>query len=150
MLLSQSSTEATVDTTKIYDIAEIPPSFSGGENALMTYIARTIRYPVIAQEFKVMGKIIVVFVVDRNGVIKDVHIENSLTKFLAPKCQLTSNNKRKRQKQEEYARSIENAKLALMIESLRVIKSMPNWIPGKFSGQNVICKFFVPINFKLQ
>ena len=34
-------------------------------------------------------------------------------------------------------------------EALRVVSSMPNWTPGKQGGQNVSCKFFVPISFEL-
>jgi len=34
-------------------------------------------------------------------------------------------------------------------EAVRVIKLMPNWIPGKQKGQNVRTKFTIPINFNL-
>lgn len=37
----------------------------------------------------------------------------------------------------------------LVKEALRVVASMPNWIPGKVKGKNVKCKFFIPIKFQL-
>ena len=35
-------------------------------------------------------------------------------------------------------------------EAVRVVKSMPKWIPGKQGGTAVRVKYFVPVNFKLQ
>ena len=35
-------------------------------------------------------------------------------------------------------------------EALRVISSMPKWIPGKNNGRNVRVRFNVPVQFKLQ
>ena len=37
----------------------------------------------------------------------------------------------------------------LNAEAIRVIKAMPNWIPGKAKGKNVKCTFTIPINFRL-
>lgn len=34
-------------------------------------------------------------------------------------------------------------------ESIRVVKNMPKWIPGKQSGKNVRVQFNMPITFKL-
>lgn len=39
---------------------------------------------------------------------------------------------------------------ALDKEALRVIKSMPKWLPGKKNGRNVRVKYCVPVKFKLQ
>ena len=35
-------------------------------------------------------------------------------------------------------------------EALRVVKSMPKWIPGKLNGEPVPVKMYVPVNFRLQ
>jgi protein TonB len=35
-------------------------------------------------------------------------------------------------------------------EAVRVVKSMPNWIPGKIRGKAVKVRYYLPINFKLQ
>ena len=34
-------------------------------------------------------------------------------------------------------------------EALRVVSSMPNWIPGKHNGRKVRVRFIVPVQFKL-
>ncbi len=38
----------------------------------------------------------------------------------------------------------------LIDEALRLIKTMPNWIPGKQRGKPVAVKYMMPVNFKLQ
>ena len=35
-------------------------------------------------------------------------------------------------------------------EAIRVVKAMPNWTPGKQSGQTVRSYFTLPISFKLE
>lgn len=52
--------------------------------------------------------------------------------------------------------SIVNAKVErkasplLDAEALRVVKSMPKWIPGKLNGEPVPVKMTVPVNFRLR
>ena len=44
---------------------------------------------------------------------------------------------------------IKSANSLLDAEALRVVKSMPNWNPGKQRGEPVRVRFTVPVNFKL-
>jgi TonB family protein len=48
------------------------------------------------------------------------------------------------------AKVVRSAAPSLDAEALRVVKSMPNWNPGKQNGQNVAVQLTVPINFRLQ
>jgi protein TonB len=48
------------------------PEFPGGELALRKYLANSIRYPAIAQDNGVMGKVYVSFVINEEGKIEDV------------------------------------------------------------------------------
>ena len=50
------------------------PEFPGGELALRKYIANAIKYPVIAQENGIQGKVYVTFVVDKDGGISDARV----------------------------------------------------------------------------
>jgi TonB family protein len=59
-----------------HDVAE--PIFPGGSKALTTYITDHIRYPEEARKAKVEGKVYVTFVINRQGVIKDVKVLKSL------------------------------------------------------------------------
>ena len=57
---------------EIINFAEIMPEFPGGERALLSYLARNVKYPVIAQENGIEGRVYVSFVVDEEGNIFDV------------------------------------------------------------------------------
>lgn len=63
--------------TKVFDVVEEMPSFPGGQGALMQYLA-SIKYPVVAQENGVQGRVIVSFVVERDGSISDVKVARSV------------------------------------------------------------------------
>ena len=55
-----------------------PPSFSGGDAALMQYIKDNLKYPTIAQEQGIQGRVVVKFVVNRDGSISDIQVQKSL------------------------------------------------------------------------
>jgi protein TonB len=65
-------------SNKVFDVVEQMPSYPGGNNALMSYLSSNIKYPVVAQENGVQGRVIVGFVVERDGSITDVNILKSV------------------------------------------------------------------------
>lgn len=111
--------EEDPDENIVFVVAEKMPSFPGGQQALMKYLNENIRYPIIAQENGVQGRVIVQFTVRKDGTIDDVKV-------------------------------VRSADPSLDKEAVRLVKSMPNWEPGKQRGKAVHCKFTVPIVFKLQ
>jgi periplasmic protein TonB len=70
----QTQAEEEEEEAQVFFIVEDMPEFPGGELALRTYIANAIKYPVIAQENGIQGKVYVTFVVDRDGGISDAKI----------------------------------------------------------------------------
>ena len=56
---------------KVYEIVETNAQFPGGDNNCYKWLAQHIRYPSIALEQGIMGRVIVQFVVDRDGTITD-------------------------------------------------------------------------------
>ena len=60
-----------VDEDVIVDVAEIMPEFPGGTAALMKYLGTNIKYPTISQEMGSAGRVIVQFVVDKDGSISN-------------------------------------------------------------------------------
>ncbi|MCE5331228.1 MAG: energy transducer TonB [Bacteroidales bacterium] len=102
-----------VDEIHIY--VEEMPEFKGD---VTTYLAKNLKYPVMAQEIGIQGRVICQFVVNKDGSIGDVQVVRSADK------------------------SLDN-------EAVRVIKSMPNWKPGKLNGKAVRVKYTLPVNFKL-
>lgn len=107
------------EETKVFDVVEQMPQFPGGPNALFEYLSKNIKYPVVAEENGIQGRVIVTFVVERDGSITDVKVAKSVDPSLDK-------------------------------EAMRVVKSMPHWIPGKQNGSAVRVKYTVPVTFRLQ
>ena len=73
-------TEVKVEETEvpqkeevIFQVVEQMPEFPGGMMAAMEFLAKNIKYPAAAQEAKIEGRVIVQFVVQKDGSISDVH-----------------------------------------------------------------------------
>lgn len=64
-------------TYEMFDIQK-PPTFPGGEQALMKYLSENIQYPPLARENNIQGKVVLTFVVDKNGQVTDVNIIKDL------------------------------------------------------------------------
>jgi protein TonB len=107
------------EETKVFDVVEQMPSFPGGPSALMQFLSSNIKYPVVAEENGVQGRVVCTFVVERDGSITDVRVIKSVDPSLDK-------------------------------EAVRVVKSMPKWIPGKQNGSAVRVKYTVPVTFRLQ
>ncbi len=105
---------------EIFMVVESMPEFPGGQQALFKYLAENVKYPVIAQENGIQGRVICQFVVNKDGSIVDVQAVRS------------------------------SGEPSLDKEAIRVIKSMPKWKPGKQRGKPVRVKYTVPVNFRLQ
>ena len=115
--LKQVVTQAEPEPEKVFDMVEQMPTFPGGQQELMSYLG--IKYPTIAQENGTQGRVIIQFVVERDGSITDVRVARGVDPYLDK-------------------------------EAVRVVKSMPKWIPGKQNGKAVRVKFTVPVMFRLQ
>ena len=63
-----------VEETKIFTVVEQMPMYPGGDGALMGYLRDNIHYPTVAAEIGVQGRVVVGFVVERDGSITDVKI----------------------------------------------------------------------------
>ena len=73
--------------TKVFDVVEEMPSFPGGNGALMSYLSSNVKYPVVAQENGVQGRVIISFVVERDGSISDVKVARSVDPSLDREAQ---------------------------------------------------------------
>lgn len=59
---------------EIFVVVENQPEFPGGQAAMMKFLSENIKYPVIAQENGIQGRVICNFVVERDGSITDVQV----------------------------------------------------------------------------
>lgn len=65
-------------SNKVFDVVEEMPHFPGGAAALQAFLSSNTKYPVVAQENGVQGRVIVSFVVERDGSITDVKVVRSV------------------------------------------------------------------------
>ena len=114
-----SALQGDVRKSKVYDAVEQMPEFPGGVEEMMNYLSQNIHYPVNAAKNNVEGRVVLQFVVEKDGQIGEVMV----------------------------ARSVDPE---LDAEAVRVVKSMPNFIPGRQDGKPVAVWYTIPIFFKLQ
>lgn len=67
---------------EIFEVVEEMPEFPGGPAEMMKYLNNNIRYPTIAQENGIEGRVIVQFVVNSDGTIVDANVVRSVDPFL--------------------------------------------------------------------
>lgn len=101
------------------DIVEQMPMFRGGQQKLLEYLQTNTRYPEPLAETCVQGRVVVSFMVEKDGSIT----EPKVVKSVCPE---------------------------LDAEALRVVSSMPKWLPGKQNGTAIRVKYTIPVKFHLQ
>lgn len=108
-----------VEENKVFTAVEQMPQFPGGDAELMKHIQKNLKYPPVAMENNIQGRVVVQFVVTKTGKIGEVKIARSKDPDLDK-------------------------------EAVRVVKTLPDFIPGKMNGQAVAVWYTLPITFKLQ
>ena len=133
----------------IFDIVEEPAQYPGGQAALMQYLAQNIRYPKISAENGVQGRVIVQFVVEKDGSLSNFAVVKKSGDTITKNAQsgitvnaLGSATEESKVPQEAFD--------ALNAEAVRVLREMPKWIPAKQRGQEVRMRYTLPITFRLQ
>jgi protein TonB len=63
-----------VEEEKVFTVVEEMPSFPGGEEQLFKYLRNNIKFPAVARENGIQGRVFVTFVVDKDGKVKDAKI----------------------------------------------------------------------------
>ncbi|CAK7057790.1 MAG: hypothetical protein PARBA_02099 [Parabacteroides sp.] len=66
--------EEEESSQQIFTVVETMPEFPGGQGALLQYLAKSIKYPVIAQENGIQGRVTCTFVVNKDGSIVDAEV----------------------------------------------------------------------------
>lgn len=66
------------EENKVFDVVEQMPSFPGGTSALMAYLSSHVKYPAVAEENGIQGRVTVQFVVEKDGSVTDVKTMKSV------------------------------------------------------------------------
>jgi protein TonB len=70
------------DDEEFFMVVENMPEFPGGDLGLMKYIQKNVKYPAIAKEYNITGKVYVSFIVDKKGSVTNVKIVRGVDKNL--------------------------------------------------------------------
>lgn len=112
--------EVAPDPEDTLEVVHKMPEFPGGQEALMKYLDENLDKIPTYQGNGIQGRVIIGFVVGKDGSIINPRVLRSVDPFLDK-------------------------------EAIRVVKSMPNWIPGELEdGTKVNVKFVVPVMFRLR
>lgn len=137
------------DDDPVFEVTEEPAQYPGGQAALMQYVAQNIRYPKIAAENGVQGRVLVQFVVEKDGSLSNFAVVKKSGDIITKNAQsgitvnaLGSATEENKISQEAFD--------ALNAEALRVLRGMPNWTPAKQRGQTVRMKYTLPVTFRLE
>ena len=112
--------EKEVKEEHVFEVAEEQALFPGGSSKMFEYLRKNIKYPAVSRNNGSQGRTILYFIVEKDGSISNVGVKKS------------------------------SGDIYLDKEAVRVVESMPKWIPAKQAGKTVRCIFTLPINFKLQ
>ena len=74
----QSATRESNDGDKIFDVVEEMPQFPGGPSGLFEYLSTNIQYPKEAEDTGIQGRVIVTFVVEKDGSITNAKINKTI------------------------------------------------------------------------
>ncbi|HKL92798.1 MAG TPA: energy transducer TonB [Bacteroidales bacterium] len=77
---------------EIFAVVEEMPSFPGGDAALMSYISKNIKYPSIATENGIQGRVICTFVINRDGKVTNAEVIRSVDPSLDKEALRVINN----------------------------------------------------------
>lgn len=71
---------AVVEDTKVYEFTslETQPTFPGGMEKFYSYLKKAVRYPPMAQENNIQGKVFLSFVVEKDGSLTDIKVDRKL------------------------------------------------------------------------
>ena len=138
-----------VNKDSIYDVVAHLPEFPSGEVAFYKFLAENIRYPKLCQEFGFQGRVVMQFIVEKDGSI------SGITKQSAPGKKLSQVNinayKTDHPDSKEKLEVGQDLGDLLVEESVRVLKLMPKWKPGRDDkGEVVRTRFNVPFMYRLQ
>lgn len=144
---SQDNVDAKVQTTNQSSLPAVldpenMPKFPGGEAEMMKFLSKNIKYPKLAKKYAVGGKVMMTFIIDKDGKPTEISARDCKIEHFLPARFAQEPKTVQKELEEKFA-------LQFAKEAARVIRKMPNWTPGTFEGKPVKVKYTLPVTFKL-
>ena len=144
----QRDDESNIKADSIYNVVKERAQYPGGDPEIFKFIYENVRYPKLCHEFGVQGRVIVTFVIEKDGSISNIK------KSRAPSQTLTDVTvqayKKEHPDSKEQLEPGQDLGELLFEEAKRVVELMPKWEPAKDEDGNVVrSRFTLPFIFRL-
>ena len=144
----QRDDESNIKADSIYNVVKERAQFPGGDQEIFKFLSENVRYPKLCHEFGVQGRVIVTFVIEKDGSISNIK------KSRGPSQTLTDVTvqayKKEHPDSKEQLEPGQDLGELLFEEAKRVLELMPKWEPAKDDDGNVVrCRFTLPVTFRL-
>lgn len=116
------STTTPTDTSEVYDVVEQMPDFPGGHSALLAYINKNLRTPNLSE---ICGDDFQCMLFNTRTIVRFVVTRNGNIRD---------------------AQAMKNPGGALSDSIIKIVESMPRWIPGMQDGAPVDVYFTIPMH----
>lgn len=128
------------DTTVVSADNYTAPQFPGGKEAQLKFLKKTVKYPTLASDYNVEGKVTMSFFVGEDGKVSDITAHDcQIERFNTTKFSQVTEVKQKQLK-EQFA-------MLFAKEGARAIRKMPKWTPGTINGKPTRMKSELIIKF---
>lgn len=119
---ARKAAQQAADKDQPFLVAETMPSFRGGDlNAYRQWVQSQVAYPVAALDNNIQGRVVVGFVIERDGSVSHIDMLQSPDKSLS----------------DEVRRVVESTPAG-------------SWTPGKQKGETVRVKYLIPVDFRMK
>lgn len=115
----KNSEPNTDDSEFVQVIVDEPAEYPGGMKAMNQFISENLKCPEVALKNGITGKCYLLFVINKEGIVSNVKVRRGVPS--CPECDA---------------------------EAIRILKSMPKWIPAKADGENENYLFAAPVSFE--
>ena len=133
----------------IFNVPAVRAQYPGGDSEVFKFLSENIRYPKLCQYFGVQGRVIVRFVIEKDGSITHIEKVRGAGKTLS-EVEVTS-YKQEHPDSPEQLKAGQDLGDLLFEEAKRVMELMPKWEPGKDKDGNAVRSFFnLPFMFRLR
>lgn len=144
----QRDDESNIKADSIYNVVKERAQFPGGDQEIFKFLSENVRYPKLCHEFGVQGRVIVTFVIEKDGSISNIK------KSRGPSQTLTDVTvqayKKEHPDSKEQLEPGQDLGELLFEEAKRVLELMPKWEPAKDEDGNVVrSRFTLPFIFRL-
>lgn len=137
-MTKKKATRVKKDETSCFSKVDEMPQFKGGSKAWQDYLYDNVRYPKVASDYAVGGRVVVSFTINADGSISEAKVVDNATTYMPVAKHAAKPDEKK----------IAEAKEALANEALRVVNTMPAWTPAKQKGKPVKVTMYAPILFR--